>query len=142
MSDVAFEVNANTPDIRFLASLSDGRTVVEDVAEGVRARHAWIRLSRFLKENPTLSITGLKLQRPNGPEIIMPSNQQGYFIGKKQRKVFPGGESEYLGIGFYDGSVVSCSYYKLPNFDHQFTEDKSKAKAGFMLITNEQRDGR
>jgi len=135
MAHVAFEVNGNTPDIRFLASLSDGRTVVEDVVEG--ERHAWIRLSRFLKENPTISVTGLKLQRPNGPEIIMPSNQQGYFLGKKQRKVFPGGEAEYLGIGFYDGSVVSCSFYKLPNFDHQITEDKSKAKAGFMLITHE-----
>lgn len=135
MAHVAFEVNVNTPDVRFLASLSDGRTVVEDVVEG--ERHAWIRLSRFMKENPTLSITGLKLQRPNGPEIIMPSNQEGYFIGKKQRKVFPGGEAEYLGIGFYDGSVVSCSFHKLPNFDHQITEDKTKAKAGFMLITNE-----
>ena len=135
MAHVAFEVNENTPDIRFLASLSDGRTVVEDEVEG--ERHAWVRLSRFMKENPTLSITGLKLQRPNGPEIIMPSNQQGYFIGKKQRKVFPGGEAAYLGIGFYDGLVVSCSFHKLPNFDHQITEDKSKVNAGFMLITNE-----
>lgn len=134
MAHVAFEVNTNTPDIRFLASLSDGRTVVEDEVDG--ERHAWVRLSRFMKENPTLSITGLKLQRPNGPEIVMPSNQQGYFIGKKQRKVFPGGEAEYLGIGFYDGTVVSCSFNKLPNFDHQFTEDKTKAKAGFMLIDN------
>jgi len=134
MAHVAFAVNENTPDIRFLASLSDGRTVVEDVVEG--ERHAWIRLSRFMKENPALSITGLKLQRPNKPEIIMPSNQQGYFIGKKQRKVFPGGEAEYIGIGFFDGSVVSCSFHKVPNFDHQFNEDKTKAKAGFMLIDN------
>lgn len=134
MAQIAFEVNENTPDIRFLASLSDGRTVVEDVVAG--ERHAWIRLSGFLKENTALSITGLKLQRPNGPEIIMPSNQQGYYMGKKARKVFPGGESEYVGIGFYDGTVVSCSFHKLPNFDHQITEDKSKAKAGFMLIEN------
>ena len=131
---VSFEVNANTPDIRFLASLSDGRTVIENELPG--ERHAWIRLGKFLKENPTLKITGLKLQRPNGPEIIMPSNQQGYFIGKKQRKVFPGNEASYIGIGFYDGQVVSCSFYKLPNFDDQFTEDKSRAKAGFMLISN------
>lgn len=132
MAHVAFEVNANTPDVRFLASLSDGRTVIEDVVGG--ERHAWVRLSRFLKENPTLKITGLKLQRPSGPEIIMPANQQGYYIGKKARKVFPGGESEYIGIGFFDGSVVSCSFYRLPDFDHQIAEDKSKAKAGFMLI--------
>lgn len=134
MAHVVFEVNDNTPDIRFLASLSDGRTVIEDVVEG--ERHAWIRLSRFLKENPALSITGLRIQRPNKPEIIMPSNQEGYYLGKKQRKIFPGGEAEYLGIGFYDGSVVSCSYYKMPNFDHHFTETKSKTKAGFMLITS------
>lgn len=133
---VAFAVNENTPKIRFLASLSDGRTVIQDDVTG--ERHAWIRLSRFLKENPTLKITGLKLQRPKGPEIIMPANQAGYFIGKKQRKIFPGGEVEYLGIGYYDGSIVSCSFYKMPNFDEQITEDKSKRNAGFMLITNEE----
>ncbi len=132
---VAFEVNANTPSIRFLASLSDGRTVIEDEIAG--QRHAWLRLEKFLKANPSLSITGLRLQWPGGKETVMPANQQGYYYGKKARKVHPGGEASYVGVGYYDGQVVSICYHKLPDCGHQFSEDKTKEKAGFMLIVNE-----
>jgi len=131
---VAFETKTNTPTIRFLASLSDGRTVIQDDVAG--KQHAWIRLQKFLANNSDLKITGLRLQGPGGKEFVMPANQQGYFFGKKARKVFPGGEADYVGLGYYDGHTVSVCYHKLPKLDHQFTEDKTKAQAGFMLIEN------
>lgn len=133
--DIAFEVNENTPDVRFLASLSDGRTVIQDDIKD--KRHAWLRLQKFLESNTELSITGLRLQCGDKTIATMPSNQQGYFFGMKGRKVHPGGEAHYVGLGYYDGQVVTVNFHRLPNLDHMFSEDKTRAQAGFMLIENE-----
>jgi hypothetical protein len=136
MSTVAFEVNGNTPNVRFLASLSNGDTVVEDAPAG--ERHAWVRLQKWLAANDGVTITGLRLQNATtGQETVLPSNQCGYFVGKKVRKVFPGGQREYYGVGYYDGDEVVVRYHRMPGMDEVFTESKTKAKAGFMLICNE-----
>ena len=131
---VAFSVNEHTPDVRFLASLSTGETVVQDSPPG--DRNAWIRLQEYLKDNPGVTITGLRLQHPARDEVVMPSSQQGYFFGNKLFKVFQGGQSDYVGVGYFDGQKVVISWYRMPHFDHCRTEERSEAKAGFFLIKN------
>ena len=131
----AFEVTKKTPVVRFLASLSDGRTVVQDDRKG-DAGHAWVRLTGWLKANPRISITEIRLQGPNGVDIKMPPNQKGYFFGNKQSGVWKGPQYNYCGVGYYDGQKVNVSWYKQPKFDHAFTEEKTVAEAGFLLIRN------
>jgi len=133
-SSLAFEVKPETPDIRFLASLSDGRTVIQD--DRIGQKNAWIRLSKWIEDNHSISITNLRLQAPNGIDFSTPANQQGYFLGKKQHAIWGGPQSNYIGIGYYDGQKVNIVWYRQPNFDHSFTEERTVEKAGFFLIKN------
>lgn len=131
---LAFELTKATPTIRFLASLSDGRTVIED--NRPQQRNAWARLTKFMKANPQLQITCLRLQGPRGKEIVMPSNQKGYCFGYKHKKVHPGGETNFVGIGYYDGHKVLMRWFKTPNFDYSENQERTKENAGFLLIEN------
>jgi len=133
-STLAFSVTSQTPTVKFLASLSDGRTVIQDDCCG--KRHAWARLDQWLKVNPGVSITGVRLQGPKGVDIKMPSSQKGYFFGHKQHAVWGGSQSNYVGIGYYDGQKINVCWYRQPNFDHTFTEERTVANAGFFLIQN------
>jgi len=133
---VSFCVTKNTPSIKFLASLSDGRTVIQDDIPNIKS--AWIRLQDFLKANPDLKITCLRLQGPNNQMVDMPSNQRGYFFGNKVQKAFPfGGQIDSIGVGYYDGNNVHVRWYNTSNFKNLFNEQRTKAKAGFLLISNE-----
>ncbi len=133
-SSLAFDVVDTTPHIRFLASLSDGRTVIQD--DCCDQKHAWVRLEKWLKSNPEISITEVRLQGPNGIDVKMPSNQKGYFFGKKQDAVWGGAQASYIGIGYYDGQKVNVTWYRHPKFDHSFSEERTVEKAGFFLIKN------
>jgi len=131
---ISFTIVPYTPKIRFLASLSDGRTVIQD--NQPNKRHAWARLSKWLDENPGITVTGLRLQGPRGIDIKMPPNQRGYFFGQKQHCVWGGPQYNYLGIGYYDGNKVNVVWYRQNKFDHSFTEEKTVEIAGFFLIKN------
>lgn len=131
-SSLAFNTTDHTPIVKFLASLSDGRTVIQDDLPS--GRHAWARLAEWVKANPGVVITGMRLQGPNGVDVKMPPNQDGYFFGQKQVAVWGGAQSNYIGVGYYDGHIVNIAWYKQPNFDNSFTEDRTAAKAGFFLI--------
>jgi len=131
---LAFNITNETPKIRFLASLSDGRTVIQD--DRPKQQHAWIRLSKWIKSNPQISITGIRLQGPTNINFTMPSNQKGYFWGQKQHAVWQGPQYNYTGIGYYDGQKVNICWYKQPRFDHAFTEERTAKRAGFFLIEN------
>lgn len=133
---VKFEVTKQTPKIRFLASLSDGRTVIEDKVPG--KENAWFRLQKYLQQNPHIKITGLRLQDVKRNTIVnMPSNQRGYFLSKKQIKVFPGGsEVKFMGLGYYDGNMVTVRWLKQPGLQKSNCETKTKAQAGSFLIVN------
>lgn len=133
-STLAFNVNDSTPTIRFLASLSDGRTVIQDNLPS--QRHAWARLAEWLKINSDISLTGMRLQGPNNMDIKMPSNQKGYFFGQKQYAIQGIGQQNYVSVGYYDGQKVCVVWYRQPNFDHSFTEERTVANAGFFLIQN------
>lgn len=133
-SILAFSVTDKTPVVRFLASLSDGRTVIQD--DRSTHRHAWARLAEWLKSNPDISITGIRLQGPNSVDIKMPASQSGYFFGQKQHAVWGGPQLNYIGVGYYDGQKINVAWYRQPKFDHSFTEERTVANAGFFLIQN------
>jgi len=131
---LAFGVTQQTPVVRFLASLSDGRTVIQNDIPSTRS--AWIRLTEWLEANPSISITGLRLQGPKGIDLPMPPNQKGYFFGYKREAIWRGPQAESIGIGYYDGNVVTVAWYQQPLFDTAKTEERTVAKAGFFLIRN------
>jgi len=131
---LAFGATDQTPTIRFLASLSDGRTVIQDDRPG--QRHAWARLDKWLDANKDISITGLRLQGPGGIDVKMPPNQEGYFLGYKKNAVWGGSQYNYAGIGYYDGQKILVVWHRQPKFDHSFTEERTIANAGFFLIKN------
>ena len=133
-STLAFGVTDQTPVVKFIASLSDGRTVIQD--DRPKQKHAQTRLSEWLKVNKDINITGVRLQGPNGIDIKMPPNQTGYFFGHKTQAVWGGPQSNLIGIGYYDGQKILISWYKQPKFDQSLTEERSAAKAGFFLIEN------
>lgn len=131
---ISFTVVPYTPKIRFLASLSDGRTVIQD--NRPQQRHAWARLAKWLEANKGIAITGLRLQGPGGIDIKMPPNQKGYFFGHKQHAVWGGPQYNYLGLGYYDRNKVNVVWHRQPKFDHSFTEERTAKSAGFFLIQN------
>ena len=133
-SILAFAVSSATPIVRFVASLSDGRTVIQDTRVG--QRHAWARLAEWMKSNTDISISNIRLQGPNGVDIKMPSGQKGYFFGQKQSAVWGGSQSTYIGIGYYDGAIINVAWHRQPRFDHSMTEIRTVADAGFFLIQN------
>lgn len=133
-SSIAFGVTKLTPQVRFLASLSDGRTVIQD--NRPKIPHAWSRLNDWLKKNPGISITNLRLQGPKNVDISMPQNQKGYFLGHKHCGVWGGSQSNYIGIGYFDGETVNIVWHRQPLFDDSMAEERDIAGAGFFLIQN------
>ncbi len=131
---LSFVVTKQTPTVRFLASLSDGRTVIQDNRQSERA--AWARLADWMKANPSISITGIRLQGPKGVDVKMPPNQKGYFFGNKHQAVWGGGQNNYIAVGFYDGNKIEVIWHRQPNFDHAVTEERTVGNAGFFLIRN------
>ncbi len=131
---LSFVVTKQTPPTRFLASLSDGRTVIQDNRPGERA--AWARLAEWMKVNTSISVTGIRLQGPKGEDIKMPPNQKGYFFGNKHQAVWGGGQSTYIAVGFYDGNQIEVVWHRQPKFDHAMAEKRTVQNAGFFLIQN------
>jgi len=131
---LAFNVSDDTPDVKFVVSLSDGRTVIQDNRQNTK--HPWTRLAEWLSANPEITISNIRLHGPDGVDIKMPANQKGYFFGQKQYAVWGGAQATYVGIGYYDGEIINVSWYRQPKFDHSFTEDRTVQNAGFFLIEN------
>jgi len=131
---LAFAVTEDTPIVRFLASLSDGRTVIQDDRPNTIA--AWARLATWMKDNPSISITGMRLQGPKGVDVKMPPNQKGYFFGNKHQAVWGGGQNNYVAVGFYNGNKIDVIWHRRPNFDHVVAEERTVQNAGFFLIQN------
>jgi hypothetical protein len=77
---LARKVDANVPETRWVASLSNGETIYENNFKDEVP--AWERLGRYCNDND-VSITNLRLQiAGHKEEVKLPSGQQGY-IQKK-----------------------------------------------------------
>ncbi len=72
------KVDPDVPKNRWVASLSNGETIYENVFKNVEP--AWGRLARYCEDHD-LSITALRLNIAN-TEVKVPSGQEGY-IQKK-----------------------------------------------------------
>lgn len=139
-SIVAFNVTEQTPPIRFLASLSDGTTVIEDERPGVE--HAWFRLKKYIEAN-NLKITCLRLQAVF-PDVLgsrmfeatTASNQLGYVYGKRVAVNDSGGQGHQLGIGHFDGNTALVQWFFVPMMVGPFPERQDKKACGFKLIEN------
>ncbi|TFH24742.1 hypothetical protein E4G67_01705 [Candidatus Bathyarchaeota archaeon] len=72
------KVDETVPVVRWIASLSNGETIYENVIKDEIP--AWERLSKYVEDHD-ISITNLRLQIA-GTEVKLPAGQQGY-IQKK-----------------------------------------------------------
>jgi len=131
---ISFEI-PNSSEIYFSAELSNGQIVHQDTRE--KGEHAWVRLSRFMKDNPDLSIKCLTVTKPNGKKHECPKDQKGYCFGYKKIKTFlgPQREIDLIGFGYFDGEVC---YFKWLNQNAKVAveEKRTKKTAGFFLIEN------
>ncbi len=73
-------VDEFVPKSRWIASLSNGETIFEDIRDGMEP--AWVRLSEYVEEND-LSITNLRAQFESGKSVPLPAGQEGYGQKKK-----------------------------------------------------------
>lgn len=133
---VAFGNTDTTPNIRFLVSLSDGRTIVEDARPG-EAR-PWMRVRKFLKESG-LHITELRVQNKDFQVVKgTPPNQKGYFYGEKIIGIWPGGaNARFVGIGYYDGDKVHVKWYVKPHLAQMEPDVRTVESCNEMLFINE-----
>ncbi len=133
---VAKSVHETTPQIRWMASLSNGETVYEDDRKDLE-EPAWERLKEYVKEE-NVSITNLRLQR--GADIIqVPANQPGYVCGKRIQAVAPPSPLTFHWkcVGWLDDdNVCHITWARIPEFMQRETEQRTPEKAGFFLIRN------
>jgi len=101
---LAFSVDKTVPPCRWIASLSDGRTVFENNVPEVRL--AWMRLKAYLADKD-VQITRLRLQC--GEEIFNVPTANAYFILKKiHRGVI---NMDLTGVGLFDEETSSATIF-------------------------------
>jgi len=131
---VSFVVNSDTPEMRFLASLSDGTTVIQDAPNG--QPHAWLRLVDYVKQN-NLNITGLRLVYKNH-QITLPSNQNGYYFSKRIMTVYPGNNSQtHIGCGYLNQDGINVIWCLEDDIREQRNELMPETKGGNFLVKNQ-----
>ncbi len=94
------KVDKWVPKNRWVASLSNGETIFEDMRP---IKPTWERLLVYLDEN-NLSITGLRAQ-VLGSACKMPKNQEGY-IQKKRMWTTGATSGKVLCIGYCQGGLA------------------------------------
>lgn len=125
----------------YVAELSNGKEIYQDNRE--KGVHAWIRLKQFLQVNPDLKIVGFRLMEFNtktnkSMSFDMEKNQKGYCFGKKMVKIFMGNvEVQGTCVGYYNGNIVKL-FWISSDGENVGTEERTKEKAGFFLICNEE----
>ncbi len=101
---------------RWIASLSDGSTVFEDLVPGESS--AWVRLGEYVKHHK-LKITNLRLEAYGRNLVLLPykdaeGNPQinGYWHSKGMSALLYNGVVEFkkCGIGFIKGKQVIISW--------------------------------
>ena len=89
-------VNEFVPKSRWIASLSNGETIFEDLRD--EEEPAWERLRRYVEEEG-LSITNLRAQFESGKSVPLPAGQEGY-VQKKKAWFTTGAAGVLLCVGY------------------------------------------
>lgn len=131
---IIFEKPKNITDTSyFVLTLSNGKEIYQNFESKTKY---WEEVKKFLQSQNDLKIVGMRLIG-RGKNIVMPTNQNGYFWGNKLIALYPSSlKVEFVGVGYYDGNSVFIRWFDKNNFNRTFTEERTKAKAGFFLIEN------
>jgi len=102
---------------RWIASLSDGTTVFEDVTPGVRS--AWLRLSDYVQKH-NLKVTNLRLESAGRQVVLVPYRDangepqlNGYWHSKKiQALLGVPGDTQFqeVGIGYLKAKDIVITW--------------------------------
>jgi hypothetical protein len=105
------------PNNRWIASLSDGTTVFEDITPGMKT--AWMRLKEYVAAND-LHITNLRLEYAGQQARLIPYKDEagnpqllGYWQAKKQKRFITSGvsiEKTWRGIGYLSGNKICITW--------------------------------
>ena len=132
MVQVCRKVNSLVPPNRFIASLSNGETIFQDVCEG--KPNAWLRLKDYIKEN-NLRITQLRYQiKDREHQAKLSPNADGYVYLRKCISI-PGQVAIMCyGIGHVENNEALILWQRE---DGAFWgEKRSVEKCGFGAIMN------
>lgn len=136
MTLVAKSVTANVPDNRWIASLSNGETVFEDIIEGKMS--AWKRLAEYIKQN-NLKITQLRHQltrnKSHCGNTILKKNADGYIALKKYQNYHGLIGFKSYGIGHVENGEAYIIWHREDGVTWQ--EKRSLKDCGFGLILND-----
>lgn len=102
-------MNDSVPESRWIASLSNGETIFEDIIDDEEP--AWERLAKYV-EQEDVSITGLRAQFASGKIIHIPAGQDGY-IQKKKAWLTSGQGGFMLCVGY--ASKGRCMIHEASN---------------------------
>ena len=104
---------------RWIASLSDGTTIFEDVTPNIRS--AWLRLRDHV-ETHKLKLTNLRLEAYGRSIVLIPYKSEdkipqinGYFYSKRMTAILnsgPGIQFQDVGIGFIKGKEVFITWVR------------------------------
>lgn len=102
------------PPNRWIASLSDGTTVFENILPGERT--AWIRLLSYLKEK-ALKITRLRYQTFDNKMFQTPplEDVDGYFLKDRVLSYLGVSEIFFRGIGYIKDNKIHITWINTGN---------------------------
>lgn len=127
---------------RWIASLSDGTTVFEDVTPGCKS--AWIRLREYVTAH-SLKVTNLRLEAYGHKVILVPYKDElgnpqinGYWHSKKAAallNVANVGQIHWTGIGLIKGREIHVTWVDhVGNISHEI---KSYDESNLACIIND-----
>ncbi len=129
---VTTKVDKSVPANRWIASISDGTTIFQDITEG--KENAWIRLKKHINEN-NLRITQLRYQLKKREHIAkLPISAEGYVYLRKYINVVGMDPIIAYGIGFIDNDGATIIWMK--DDGNSWLEKRTIEKCGFGLIMN------
>ncbi len=133
---VAKEPHETSPQILWVATLSNGEIIYEDDRKDL-IEPPWSRLRQYILEE-NVSIVKLILHR--GADVItVPDNQRGYIAGKRIQTLAPPASITFHTkcVGWLDeNDVCHLTWARIPEFMQRETETRTPEKAGFFLIRN------
>lgn len=134
--------NSDTPEIRWIASLSNGITVYDSRnIDDIATPSAWLRLKKFCADHK-VSITQLRLQY-HDLMITLAPHAKGYFFARRMMvlaNVLNSFEEKAIGIGHLDKNVLKINWFNdggLIQVESRTIEENNPKHQNLSLIVNE-----